>query len=1193
MYLTSVREETSSYITSLRRWKLTSTGFQNETVLLEESSNGLLNDERYFEAYDLEVINHNGVEVIAWSHSLVDINNNWNHTDEVVVVVDEIPFNFDLNYGRIGGIEFSHLEDDVLYVSCTNKGIVKLNYVTGQVSNVYAPATPDYSRTSLQTAPDGHIYAVSNDGKKLGRILQHGNGAGSFEAAVFEFPVFGAVSTYQTFENLRYFILPENERKFSPLNVQVTTEPESCPDTYDGRAEIHVSGGVPFDDEDAPYIITSTPTANWQWDVDDFYFYTHDLTADSYTFTITDNATPIANTVTSTFVIELDNSHFSFQDNYFEVTEDKSLPDDEYIYNFYTFEKGIHISNGATLTINNSEYEFGPNASIIIEPGAKLIVNNTILTNSKYCAPDFKLWKGIEVRGNNEESQLPEYINQQWEYHQGRIYLNGATISNAEIAVATLKRDAAGNIFWNTGGGIVTARDSDFINNNRALAFIPYKPGNVSWLTACNFIINEEYLPGNTFYKHVDLNEVYDVRFTACDFSLSPHPDVSPSNQAIAAYNSSFRVLAGCSALVSPCPEENIEPTQFTGFYRAIGAYNTNAGFYVDNAVFNANSTGIYASNTNNFIVLSSKFYIGANPADKSECEAIGKIGSGYGINSIGGNGFAIEENYFTKAADAPTGIYTGIRIAETQATDQVYKNTFEGLSYGNYAVGKNWNSNETWNGLSYYCNENTGNYEDFTVEDVPLQADGIQDPQGSELLPAGNTFSPNATYHFNNWDNNDWIGYYYYAPAPGVINTVYYPDNVNRVTREPVVGIQNACPPHYGGGGDASERGLVLSPDQKLETELAFASNLSAYDNVKVLHENLKDGGNTEATLSDIETAWPQDMWELRSELLGRSPHLSLDVLKATADKTDVLPDNVIFEILAANPDELKKEELIKYLEDKANPLPEYMVDILRQVAMGSTYKTVLIRQMGHYNQVKTKAAYDIVHSILNDSISNSNELRSWLDNIGGKRADEQIIASYLSEGNYTDATALANMMPALYDYADDEVAEHDYYMEMLNLQISLAQQAKSIFELDSSDINNLVYMADNSHGTAGTQAKSILEYAYGYNYCNCISDNEAGYKSSNALNPDSFTQLLGIEITVEPNPATDWAVFNYILADSNAEGVIKISDVSGKIITTLPVNGKQGQKIWDTRKIKSGVYFYTLNVSGFNKSGKLIISK
>jgi len=1190
LYLTSVREETSSYITSLRRWKLTSSGFQDETILLEESSSGPLNDERYFEAYDLEVVIQNGVEVIAWSHSMVDDFNSWNHTDEVVVVVDEVPFNFDLDYGRIGGIEFSKFEENILYASCTERGIVKLNYVTGQVSDVYAPSTPNYSRTYLQTAPDGHIYAVSNDGTQLGSILQHGNGAGSFEAAVFEFPVFGAVSTYQTFENLKYFILPENERKFSPLSVQVTTEPESCPDYYDGRAEIFVSGGVPFDDEDAPYLISPDPTANWQWDVDDFCFYNYELTAGNYEYTITDNATPVANTVTVPFVIELDNSHFSFQDNYLPIESNTSLPDATYPNTFYTFEKGIHISNGATLTINNSEYEFGPDASIIIEPGAKLIVNNTILTNSKYCAPDFKLWKGIEVRGNSEESQLPEYIDQQWVYHQGRIYLNGATISNAETAIATLKRDAAGNIFWNTGGGIVTARDSDFINNNRALAFIPYKPGNISWLTACNFIINEEYLPGNTFYKHVDLNEVYDIRFTACDFSLSPHPDVSPSNQAIAAYNSSFRVLPGCSSLVSPCPEENIEPTQFTGFYRAIGAYNTNAGFYVDNAVFTANSTGIYASNANNFIVLSSKFYIGANPSDKSECEAIGKIGSGYGINSISGNGFAIEENYFTKAEGAPTGTYTGIRIAETQATDQVYKNTFEGLSYGNYAVGRNFRQPTYFTeGLAYYCNNNTANFADFYVEpDGTTQiTSGIQSKQGNDQHVTGNKFTPSgAAWHFYN--GGDYLVGHYFCDYCTSEN----PDDDKEfyVTDKPK-NFDNNCLSHYGGG---SGRGLVLSQAERQDTEMEFATNLADYNNVKTLYDNLKDGGNTEATIEDIETAWPNEMWELRSELLGKSPHLSLDVLKATADKTDVLPDNVIFEIMAANPDELKKEELIKYLEDKANPLPEYMVNILRQVAEGSTYKTILEQEMAHYNQIKTRAAYDIIRSNLNDSVTNMTELRNWLDNVGGKRADEQIIASYIAENNYTDALALANMMPALYDFSGYELTEHNYYMDMLNLQIQLTQEGRTVYELDTNEVNNLVTIAENNNGTAGAQAKGILEFAYGHHFCNCLNVSDAtGSKSSGMINLEDFAKAYGLEVTSEPNPASEWVVFNYTLPYDKSEGTIKIVDTKGAFVTAFKVSGIQGQKVWDTRKLNSGVYFYTLRVGEFVQSGKIVISK
>jgi hypothetical protein len=556
--------------------------------------------------------------------------------------------------------------------------------------------------------------------------------------------------------------------------------------------------------------------------------------------------------------------------------------------------------------------------------------------------------------------------------------------------------------------------------------------------------------------------------------------------------------------------------------------------------------------------------------------------------------GFAIEENSFAKAQGAPTGTYVGIYIAETQATDQVYKNTFTGLSYGNYAVGKNWKDRQA-EGLAYYCNQNTGNHEDFTVEDVQDQEDGIQDPQGSELMPAGNTFSPNATYHFNNCYVNDWIGYYYYAPAPGVTNTVYYPEYIYRVTREPVVGIQNTCPSHYvgGGGGSGDGRSLVLTPEERQDAELEFADNLSDYNNVKTLYDNLRDGGNTEATITDIETAWPDDMWELRAALLGKSPHLSLEVLKAMADKTDVLPDNVIFEILAANPDELKKEELIKYLEDKENPLPEYMMDILKQVAMGSTYKTVLIRHMAHYNQLKTKAAYDIVRSILNDSVIDNNELRNWLDNIGGKRADEQIIVSYLNAGNYTDAMALANMMPALYDYSNSDIVEHNYFMEMLNLQISLYNGQRTIFDFDSTEVNNLIYIAENSKGTAAAQAKSILEFAYGHHYCNCIHADSSGYKSSSMLNQNSFEQLLGIEISVEPNPAKEWAAFSFTLPDNESEGIIQISDIEGKLVESLPICGKQGQIIWDTRTIKPGAYFYTLNVSGFNKTGKIIVSK
>ncbi len=386
----------------------------------------------------------------------------------------------------------------------------------------------------------------------------------------------------------------------------------------------------------------------------------------------------------------------------------------------------------------------------------------------------------------------------------------------------------------------------------------------------------------------------------------------------------------------------------------------------------------------------------------------------------------------------------------------------------------------------------------------------------------------------------------------------------------------------------------MVLSPGEKLETEQAYAGYLADYNNVKVLYNNLKDGGNTEATLEDVENSWPADMWELRAELLGKTPHLSMEVLKATADKTDVLPESIIFEIMAANPDELKKDELIKYLEDKDNPLPGYMIDILEQVATGTTFKTVLQKEMAHYSRLKTRAAHDMIRSLLNDTVSNTGELRNWLDNLGGKRADEQIIASYIQDGNYADALALAGMMPALYNYSDNELAEHDYYNEMLDLRINLSQQGRSFFDLDNTEVSTLDYIANNSKGTGGAQARGILESAYGYEFCNClnVSDTSA-FKSSSSFGSDSFNQAFGAEIDVKPNPASDWVSFNFVLPDHKAEGYIKVSDVSGKIVETFTVSGKQGQKIWDTRKTDPGIYLYIFTVNGISISGKLIINK
>jgi hypothetical protein len=169
--------------------------------------------------------------------------------------------------------------------------------------------------------------------------------------------------------------------------------------------------------------------------------------------------------------------------------------------------------------------------------------------------------------------------------------------------------------------------------------------------------------------------------------------------------------------------------------------------------------------------------------------------------------------------------------------------------------------------------------------------------------------------------------------------------------------------------------------------------------------HPDLKERGNSLETVTKKgfldSLSCPDDMWELRAELPGDSPHLSKEVLMTAADKTDVLPESILFEILSANPDELRDKELMDYLENKGQPLPSYMISIHHQVSGNTSYKTILLDEMAGYYAAKSRAAQNMIRSIVNDTVFDADGYRNWLDNLGGINTDRQIIASYIQEGD------------------------------------------------------------------------------------------------------------------------------------------------------------------------------------------------
>ncbi|HPT14391.1 MAG TPA: T9SS type A sorting domain-containing protein [Bacteroidales bacterium] len=118
-------------------------------------------------------------------------------------------------------------------------------------------------------------------------------------------------------------------------------------------------------------------------------------------------------------------------------------------------------------------------------------------------------------------------------------------------------------------------------------------------------------------------------------------------------------------------------------------------------------------------------------------------------------------------------------------------------------------------------------------------------------------------------------------------------------------------------------------------------------------------------------------------------------------------------------------------------------------------------------------------------------------------------------------------------------------------------------------------------------------MEYYYEAFYTTCLQAGaQAAYKSSKVL-PDILARVYGLSVTVKPNPASEWAAFDYTLPENTADAVLTIYDAYGKKVETFTLTSRQGQKIWDTRQLPAGIYFYSLKAGASYRTDKIIVKK
>lgn len=856
-------------------------------------------------------------------------------------------------------------------------------------------------------------------------------------------------------------------------------------------------------------------------------------------------------------------------------------------HNDRILKNNLIIENGAILTLKDCILHIPSGANIIVKPGGRLIVDGATITNR--CG---LMWQGIEVWGNKNAHQ---YKDGNGQYAQGYVELkNGATIENAVCALALWRPD-----YWSTTGGIVHAEDAVFRNNQRSVHALHYKnisPVNGkqtdynSWFKRCQFIVDENYLgdEDHVFHKHVDLDHVRGIKFFACDFSVAaPSSNISYWTSGIAGYEAGFSVSGMCSNNnIYPCP--SYDNSTFSGFLSAISAVNdgtrTPPTISVTHSSFKNNDFGIYISNLSNTSVRFCDFNV--KRQDNWLC------GAGIFLENV--LNYSVEENALAKT-NTFNGEGYGVVIKNCAVQSKVYRNQFENLYCGNLAWGRNilMKSSNNYIGLEYGCNTNTGNTFDFYVLGDEGVFSGLQSSQGSSLAAARNTFSDNGYHFYNGGDHR--ITYYYYNVA-GFEDEKPLSYNEDKVQIDST-NLTDNCPSNFGNGEDPVS--LVLTPAEKYQREQDYYEAYTAYNGLKAVYDSRIDGGNTNNMLYDIASATPSDMWALRAQLLGASPYLSGEVLTDVSDRDDVFTESVLFEILLSNPDELKKDSLMYHLRNKTNPLPQYMINILDQVANGATARTVMQNRMAAYRGEYTRAAGDIIRSFVNDTVLDITELRGWLANMNDIYADRDIIATYVDEGDFTNALTLANMLPSLYGLTGNDLVEHNDYVELLELYGDLYNDDRNIMQLDSTERAQVERIAVQSSGYPQAMAQAVL---YGTNWesyaenpfdCPTLTLPQGGQRGGHTFTQEDLGRALGLNVSVKPNPATTWAAVDYTLPAKLSKATMTVSNALGVTVMSTELNGNQGQKVLDLRGLADGVYLYTIRCGEYLQTGKLVIAK
>jgi hypothetical protein len=781
----------------------------------------------------------------------------------------------------------------------------------------------------------------------------------------------------------------------------------------------------------------------------------------------------------------------------------------------------LRVESGKTLQITNNILAFGNAGKIIIEPGAKLIVNSSTLTSFD-C--DGLMWEGIELQGNANSAQSSAA--------QGQLIINNSTIENAHQGVSVYATNGS-NVDWTKTGGKITAKNTTFKNNWKDVAFLSYSFLNNSRFTSSHFITTQNLKNGTNPGWHVSMYDVNGIIFEGCDFTNSnPTSSIYNRGNGIKSVDSKFTVTGLClPALPSSGPCQNLIHSTFDNIDFGIDATGSNQNQTVEISYSNFNEViqGIQLTGTRNSKIYENAIHLGTS-IDPNQ------LAVGISLNSC--EKHAVENNAIYGQSQLSTS--WGIVIDNSnlggfsKGTNLVYRNELHDLTYGITSFNENaqlvQNGGSTTvvpgTGVVFKCNRfYNGDISDITAVGPVAINQGIC----NSLLhdPSNNVFSIPPTSQADIWymPNNLPMRYFYdYSTNPSIRtepqSNLYNPINTTLLACNNTFDYSESCPTKNYPFGTATM--INLKEDYLAEIE-HYSDSI--------------DGGNKALLIQAIENENPIIIFDLLSPLSGR---LSDEVLIELINEVPRIPYGVANDLLGQN---TPLSEKVKY-ELSISTFPVYYQSQLLSIPGVSPFDQI-IGELSHFEHEVSLLGNELFYKIMEDSTI-TDKLEAITNLILNDLTEEEKLRFLIEYNISLQQQSLTDSLYSIYTSTFNNAV----YASFQGLLIEkMNQPGKLLGAIADTNVHNQLVnlIITNPDSREAKIANKLFEFLLAQDAYSNI-DHINYVKSMNIL-VESMHQKSNPTLEVFPNPASDIISFNLGLVD-NDQAMVEITSLEGKPI-------------------------------------------